>query len=282
MVFSTEVKDFIKNTLILTLIFTLVLQLSWGYVAPIFGIKTSAGSNDLTFQQANITYLGNIATAMSLSVGQRDKQIISASIDLGTSDVVSIAEVLSNPTVGQQRLIGSNMIAVSSYANLLSTDILSLLDQSGDRSTALNEHIALLKNYYTRTEDRIKTISEQMSDLSGLMSSAGANTTSAKAVMQNSFSKFDYTGVDTAIDSYIKAKDQDTRARVYMIYLDNFRKSYIALQAKNLKLLDTLTNNRDALVKRATVIIPNSGSELLRTLKLIQSESEISTNTSLQ
>jgi hypothetical protein len=68
MILSVEVKHFIKNTLILTFFFTLVLHLSWGYIAPMFETKTDASMNDLRFQQADVTYLGNIAAAMSLSI----------------------------------------------------------------------------------------------------------------------------------------------------------------------------------------------------------------------
>jgi hypothetical protein len=98
MVFSSEVKDFIRNTLILTLFFTLVIHLSWGYIGLIFGMRTSAGANDLSFSQADMTYMGNIATAMSLSIGQKDTQIQNIGVDLGAS-TISIAEVLSSPTV---------------------------------------------------------------------------------------------------------------------------------------------------------------------------------------
>jgi hypothetical protein len=75
MVFTSEVKNFIKNTLILTVFFTLVLHLSWGYIGPMFGVKTNAGANDLSFQQADIKYLGSVATAMGIQVGQKEQQI---------------------------------------------------------------------------------------------------------------------------------------------------------------------------------------------------------------
>jgi hypothetical protein len=86
--------------------------------------------------------------------------------------------------------------------------------------------------------------------------------------MESSYAGYDYTGVDGAIDTYITAKNHDTRARVYLIYLARFQKSYQ---------LDTLTQNSDALIKRSTVVIPNSGSELIKSLKLIQTEAEAST-----
>ncbi len=281
MVFSHEVKDFIRNTLILTLFFTLVLHLSWGYIGPMLGLQTNAGANDLSFQQADMIYMGNIATAMSLSIWQKETQIKNAGVDLSSS-TISIAEVLSSPTIGQQRLIGSNMLNVSSYTNILSTDIVHLLDNATDRATGLGEHISLLKSYYNKTLERLTIISEQIGDLQGIITQSTNTTAGAKVTMQTSYVWYDYTSVDSAIDSYVTAKNLDTKARVYLIYLENFRKSYTALQVRNLRLIDVLSNNRDALIKRSTVVIPNSGTDIIKTLKLIQTEAEASAQKTLQ
>jgi hypothetical protein len=241
-----------------------------------FGVRTNAGANDLSFQQSGITYMGNIATAMSLSIGQKEKIAKNISSDL-TSTTISIAEVLSAPATGQAKLIGNNMIALTSYVSILSTDIPQLLDNAVDRTRALREHISLLKSYYNRTNDRLTVIGEQIWDLQAIIDQAAGATTGAKSTMESSYDGYDYTGVDSAIDTYIEAKNNDTRARVYLIYLARFQKNYQLLQAKNLKLIDTLTQNSDALIKRSTVVIPNSGSELIKSLKLIQTEAEAST-----
>ncbi|NRH20437.1 hypothetical protein HOO68_00115 [Candidatus Gracilibacteria bacterium] len=281
MVFTSEVKNFIKNTLILTLFFTLVLHLSWGYVGPMFGVKTNAGANDLAFQQADINYLGSIATAMSLQLGQKESLIKNQSVNTA-SNTISITEVLENPEAGQQKLIGNNMIAISSYINILSTDIPTLLDNATSRERSLNEHISLLKSYYNKTLERITIINEQIADLTGIINQSNTDTNGAKTVMESSFVGYDYSGVDGAIDTYVGAKNKDTRARVYLIYLEKFKKSYTTLQTKNLKLIDTLVNNKDALIKRSTVVIPDSGSELIKTLKLIQTEKEVNAEKTLQ
>jgi hypothetical protein len=281
MVFTSEVKNFIKNTLILTLFFTLVLHLSWGYIWPMFSAKTNAGANDLNFQQVNITYMGNIATALSLSVGQKESQIKTTWVNLA-SNTISIAEVLSSPTVGQQKLIGSNMLAVSSYTNVLSTDIPTLLDNAVDRANAINEHISLLKSYYNRTLERLTVINEQIADLGWIINQTTASSDGAKLAMQKSYDEYDYSSVDGAIDEYVITKNKDTRARVYLVYLEKYKKSYIELQAKNMKLIDILTNNREALIKRTTVVIPNSGSDLIKSLKLIQTEAEANAQKTLQ
>ena len=245
------------------------------------GLQTNAGANDLTFQQADMIYMGNIATAMSLSIWQKEAQIKTSGVDLSSS-TISIAEVLSSPTVGQQKLIGSNMLGVSSYTNILTTDIVNLLDSAADRSTALSEHVSLLKSYYNRTQERLSVISEQIWDLQGIITQSTSTTAGAKTAMQTSYVGYDYTSVDGAIDSYVTAKNTDTRARVYLIYLENFRTSYTALQVRNLRLIDVLSNNRDALIKRSTVVIPDSGTDIIRTLKLIQTEAEASVAKTIQ
>lgn len=246
-----------------------------------FWVKTNAGANDLAFQQADINYLGSVATAMSLQLWQKQALVKNASVNTA-SNTISITEVLENPEVGQQKLIGNNMIAISSYINILSADIPTLLDHSADRWVTLNEQISLLKSYYNKTLERLTVINEQIADLTNIINQSNSATNWAKSVMESSFVGYDYSGVDGAIDTYVTSKNKDTRARVYMIYLEKFKKIYTSLQTKNLKLIDTLVNNKDALIKRTTIVIPNSGSELIKTLKLIQTETEANAEKTLQ
>lgn len=186
MLFKNEIKDFIKNTLILTLFFTLALDLSWSYIAPMLGLGANASTNDKNFARGDVIYLGNIATAMSLSIGQKDKQTSKTSANL-SSDIISIAEVLSYPEEGQKRLIGGNMVAISNYTNLLSTDIVKMLDSATDRTIALDEHIALLRDYGNKTNERLLILDEQIADLTAIMSRSASDMQTAKADMQASY-----------------------------------------------------------------------------------------------
>ena len=68
MAFTPEIKNFTKNTLILTLFFAVVLQLLWGPIMSWLGFSASA-QNDAKFERANAVYLGNVATALSLNLG---------------------------------------------------------------------------------------------------------------------------------------------------------------------------------------------------------------------
>ena len=280
MIFRPEIKEFTKNTLILTLFFTLILHLSWGYITPYLGLGASA-SNDANFVPVGKPYLGNIATAVSLSIGQKEKDITGNAVNL-SADIISIAEVIASPENGERKLIGNNMAVIQSYVNVLKSDIPSILDRATDRTNALDEHIDILKTYYTQTNDRLMLIGEQIAELETILQSSSAITTTAKNTMETSYKAFDYAGVDRVIDNYVTAKNQENRARVYLVYLQRFQRAYGILQGQNKILLDTLINNREALIKRATVVIPDSGSELLKKMGLIQTEEESKSKTVIE
>lgn len=83
-----------------------------------------------------------------------------------------------------------------------------------------------------------------------------------------------YSGVDKAIEGYLHAKNLESRARIYMIYLDRFEKSYLALQNKNRKVLDAIINNREAIIKKSLIVIPDTGTDIIKELGLIETEAE--------
>jgi hypothetical protein len=280
MIFRNEIKDFIKNTLILTLFFTLVLHLSWGYVFPYISWRVNAG-NDTKFQTKWTPYLWNIATAVSLSVWQKDKWA-NSSLYTGNSSLLSIAEVLSRPAEWQKRLIGGNMASLQAYAHLLETDIVKMLDAANDRWVTLDEHISILRDYGNKTNERLKILEEQINELDALIAKSNDDTNGAKSVLESSFANLDYNGVDDAIDTYTKAKSEDNRARVYLVYLEKFKKAYTLLQAKNKKLLEALVSNRDALIRRTTVVIPSSGTNILKELWIVESQSDYEAKKVLQ
>lgn len=280
MALPTEIKIFTKNTLIVALFFALVFELSWDYIGPMLGMETNAGSNDTRFQQVDINYLGSTASALSLAVGLKQSYTNQTTVGLG-SDIITIAEVLAQPADGQRRLIGTHMQSIQTYVNILETDIAGLLDGAADRTISLDEHIALLRYYGNKTNERILILDEQISDLKAIISKNVDDTTDAKSVLQWSLSNLDYNWVDAAIDSYTAAKNSDTHARIYLIYLERFRDSYLKLQEKNKTILTTISENRDALIKKTIIVVPDSGSDLLRELGIIQTEAQYKAQQSL-
>ncbi len=273
MTLPNEIKIFTKNTLIVALFFALALELSWDYIAPILHLQTNALSDNSQFQQADIIYIWNTATALSLAVWQKESLWNNGWIQLSNS-IITISEVLATPNNWQKKLIGWHMQTIQSYVNLLESDIPWILDRATDRTHALDDHIALLRSYGIKVNDMLVILDEQISDLKAIISKNSEDTLRAKNTLQSSLSSLDYNWVDGAIDNYTLAKNSDVHARIYLIYLERFRESYLKLQAKNKKILTTLTENRDPLIKRSVIVIPSAWSDILKELGVIQSEAE--------
>mgnify|MGYP000883133122 FL=1 len=281
MAFTPEIKNFIKNTIIFTLIFAVVIHFSWEYFSSLSGSSAQA-YNNANFENANISYVGNSATALSLRIGgiipQKNTNLSNNSVD----NIISIAEVLNNPVAGQEKLIASNMTAITAYANILKTDIVAMLDTAANRQASLDNHISLLKSYYLKTQERLNIIGEQKTEVQSLLANATNAQNTAKNTLQNSYNVFEYSGVNSAINDYLDAKNLDSRMKIYAIYLDRFEKSYLALQNKNRKILDALMNNREGIIKKSMVVIPDTGTDIIKELGLIQSEADYKAKQALQ
>lgn len=281
MAFTPEIKNFAKNTVIFTVIFALVIHFSWEYVASFLGFSARA-HNEATFENANITYIGNTATALSLRAGGVEPPQTSNAIGGQAIETISIPEVLGSPGIGQEKLIASNMLAITAYAGVLKTNIIDMLETSYDRSKALDNHISLLKSYYLKTNDRLAIIRDQKNDLTALLSKSNADQTTAKNTLQSSYNSLEYAGVDRAITDFLTAKSLASRAKIYMIYLERFEKSYHALQNKNKKILDAIINNRNGIIQKSVVVIPDTGTDIVKELGLIQSEADYKAQQALQ
>lgn len=281
MAFTPEIKNFIKNTIIFTLIFAVVIHFSWEYFSSLSGSSAQA-HNNANFENANISYVGNSATALSLRIGgiipQKNTNLSNNSVD----NTISIAEVLNNPVAGQEKLIASNMTAITAYANILKTDIVAMLDTAANRQASLDNHISLLKSYYLKTQERLNIIGEQKTEVQSLLTNATNAQNTAKNTLQNSYNVFEYSGVNSAINDYLDAKNLDSRMKIYAIYLDRFEKSYLALQNKNRKILDALMNNREGIIRKSMVVIPDTGTDIIKELGLIQSEADYKAKQALQ
>ena len=281
MAFTPEIKNFIKNTVIFTLIFAVVIHFSWEYFSSLSGSSAQA-HNNANFENANISYVGNSATALSLRIGgiipQKNTNLSNNSVD----NTISIAEVLNNPVAGQEKLIASNMTAITAYANILKTDIVAMRDTAANRQASLDNHISLLKSYYLKTQERLNIIGEQKAEVQSLLANATNAQNTAKNTLQNSYNVFEYSGVNSAINDYLDAKNLDSRMKIYAIYLDRFEKSYLALQNKNRKILDALMNNREGIIRKSMVVIPDTGTDIIKELGLIQSEADYKAKQALQ
>jgi hypothetical protein len=60
------------------------------------------------------------------------------------------------------------------------------------------------------------------------------------------------------INNYLELKKQYYYSRTYIVYINHFLNEYIYLSNYNKKLLDTLINNKEALIKNAYIVLPDT------------------------
>ncbi len=220
-----------------------------------------------------MNYLGDTGVALALNIGLADKAKKDTPIRL-YSEVMPISAVLADKTTGSKKIIASHMIAAQEYMNILRTDVNKLLDGSSDRQAMLESFIDQLKYRGKATNTYLATLSSQRTELTAAISSSTAKIEEYKTTLSTAYKNMDYDLTQDTLDKYLVEKQNQTYAQSYLVFLDKFVATYQALNAYNLKLLDTITNNKEALIKNVTVVLPDSGSEFMSKLELLRKESD--------
>jgi len=189
-------------------------------------------------------------------------------------DIFSVSEVIKNQDSANEELIWTNMIAVEEYKNILKTNVKQLLDTSYDKPRILDAFIDQLEYRYTLWVQNIKTLSEQKSVFLNDMNSTNSKIELLKKKIERDFSENNAKESLANIDTYLELKKQYYYARTYIVYINHFLSEYNYLNNYNKLLLDTLINNKDALIKDSFVVIPDSWTALLKNFNLIYDENE--------
>jgi len=90
------------------------------------------------------------------------------------------------------------------------------------------------------------------------MVEANAQTEILKTKINSDYQKRDAEASKENINNYLEQKNKYNYARTYVIYINQFLREYSLLNDYNKKLLDTLINNKNAIIKEAYVVIPDT------------------------
>ena len=274
MALRSEIKDFVRRVLLLGVLLSFFVNIAYTYYRSVSsGNEASASGNDVAFKKKAVPYLGDTAVALSLNVGLSKKSEQDTPVRL-YEDVMPIAAALSDKGEGRKKVISSNMVAASEYLNILKTDVNKLLDQSSDRQATLESFTDQLKYRYKSTNTYLSTLSAQRAELQQAVSDSTTKIDATKAALSVAYKNLDYDKTEELLTQYLELKDRETYARTYLVFVDKFAATFSALNTYNKTLLDTLINNREALIKDVTVVLPDSGTELMKKLSLIKTEAE--------
>lgn len=237
--------------------------------------KTEADKNSDNFVEAwaKDLIIAPIWVAITTNIWTKLKERSEAPANI-YSDVMSISYILWNKQIARDKIISQNMIQINEYLNVLKMDLKTSLNQATDRATVLDAYINQLEFRYSSTLENISALKNQRAILASSVKENNTDIEQAKKKMSSDFKIFDSESVIEDVDTYLKARDSYTYARTYIIFIDKFIAYYTYLNNYNKKLLDTLINNKDIIVKNSQLVIPDSGSDLLKSLNLIYSEDE--------
>lgn len=270
-----------KNTLfqiwlkifMLTSVFFVIINYFWYFLNADQNSLDSQNNNIEKFTSKKIDIVGSIWVAISTNIGTRYKERKDTPIII-YKDVVDIWYILWNQNEAKDKIITANMVTLSEYLNILKTDVRSLLSTSNDREFALNSFIAQLEYRYKAGVENSKSLDSQRTELMKSYDNSNNEINRLKDKISADFANFNNTETIKNIDSYLKIREENLNARTYIVFINKFLNNYAVLNQYNKKVLDTLINNKEIIIKDSQVVIPNTGWELLKELKLLYSEDE--------
>ena len=275
---SKQVKKFITKVLLLSTSLVLIFNL-WNFLI-------NANKTDTHFPNEPVTNYSNfknvdnnssiwktwVAITTNIWIKYKQRKDTPATI---YRDIFSVSEVMTNQSSANREMIWNNMIAIEEYRNVLKTDIKQLVNSSYDRSRILNAFIEQLEFRYVVWAQNIKKLNEQKSVFLSTMESSNTKIESLKQKIESDFKSNDSQESLANIDTYLELKKEYYYARTYIVYINHFLNEYTYLSNYNKQLLDTLINNKEAIIKNAYIVLPDTWTDLLRKFDLIYSEEEL-------
>ncbi len=275
MLFKTEIKDFVKKVLILWIVLSLFVNLLVTYFTWLDTKETFANTNtnEQKYAKANEWYLWKTWVAISLNIWTKQKEAMDVPVNMNT-EVLPISYILANKTTSRNKIITSNMVALNEYLNILKTNVNNILDQSADREAMLESYLDQLKWRYKSTQEQITILKQQGTSLEATVTASEQKMERLKWELTTAYRNLDYDKTQSTLDEYLDEKDKNTYSKTYLVFIGKFVDSYIILNDYNKVLLDTLINNKEALIKNVTIVMPDSWTNLMKKFNLIKTEAE--------
>jgi len=258
--------------IMLTGVFFVIINYFWYFLNANEEPKIT-NSNKKNFISKDIEIMWNVWVAISTNIWTRYKQTKETPVNI-YKDVIDIWYILWNNNIAKDKIITANMVLLNEYFNILKTDIRSLLSSSNDREFTLNSFITQLEYRYKLWIENSKNLSLQKQELLKSYQNSSNEIEKIKQKISNDFWNFNNTETLKNIDSYLKLKQENTNALTYIIFINKFLNYYVILNEYNKKVLDTLINNKEILIKNTQLVIPDTGWELLKQLKILYTEEE--------
>lgn len=236
-------------------------------------IITWKSENKYYFKSADSSTLWNVWVALSTNVWIWYSKRKNTPIE-SYKDIPMLWEIIWDPSIIAKEILEINMLTIKDYLNLIKTDVPSMLDSSINREDSLENFISELKLRYKNWVSNWRRLTSYSSSLLNSLNWVQTKINSLKEKISLDFKNSKAEESYENIENYEKLKAEYNRYKINIVYINNFIKQYNFLNSYNAKLLDTLINNKEAIINQWHITIPDSGSDLIKEYKLIYDEAE--------
>jgi len=255
---------------VLSLIILLIIQaITYGSATGF----TQKQTNEFIYASANTQSLWEVGVAIGTGIGVRfDSGAFKQATVFGQAG--KLWETSEESREIRSTLISENMVIIKEYLALLQTDVLELLDTSSNRRNTLNTFISQLEIRFKNAATSQVNLENQKNLLTSNTNSIKGDIEGVKTKLSNDFTGNKSNAVLNDVDEYLGLKAKERENFVDVVFINQFLTQYNFLNNYNKNLLDTLINNKEALINKSFVVIPDSGSEFLKEFNLLYEEQE--------
>ena len=273
-----KILPFFFKVALLSLFFVSVYQ-GYGYFFQKEEIKKETQreqENATRFQSAYAANYGNVWVALSTRIGM---QFTSQNAALQSGgfyrEIASVGVTQDERRIQRADMISQNMLIIQEYLNLSKTDIKTLLHTSADRKNTLEGFISQLELRYKNSAISVQSLEKQKALLVTKIEKNQADIVATKASMEKNFGLSQAAETLKDVERYYVLRAEYTEMFTDIVFINQFLKQHNFLNNYNKVILDTLINNKEAIINQSYVVIPDSGEQYLRPLELIFDEADI-------
>ena len=249
------------------------------WYSSIFANETSElNTNSERFQSASSSDFGSIGVAISTRIGTKFQEKSTANFSGTQSFYREISSIWKSPSENRSLrsdMLAQNMLIIQEYLNLSRTNVKDLLQWTKNRQATLESFISQLEMRYKSSVLSISSLEKQKVLLLQHIENLEVQIEQVKASMESNFSAGDANATLWDVDNYFALRAEYTEAFTDIVFINQFLKQHAFLNEYNVWVLDTLINNKEAIVNQSFVVIPDTWDEYLRPLELIFDEAEI-------
>ena len=147
-----------------------------------------------------------------------------------------------------------------------------MVSSSYNKRETLDAYIEQLKYRYSNSNAQIQLLLKKKQAFSNDLKKSTDSISKLKKKIDSDFRKFDAKSTQKNIDDLLVLKAEYNYARTYIILINQYINQYQGLNKSADSLLNTLVNNKDAIIKNTHIVIPKTWVTTLKKLNLIVDE----------